>query len=566
MDAIEKENRTLKGVLPKDFARPALDKTRLGELIDLIGTIELVARDDAGLFGPKNRRSQDILGQVYMYFLGRFAAAEGKAGGEAFTPESIVKLLVEMIEPYKGRVGDWCCGSGGMFVQSEKFVEAHGGRRNDLSVFGQESNPTTWRLCRMNLAIRGIEANLGPHNADSFHNDLHKDVKADFILANPPFNVSDWGGDRLRDDPRWKYGVPPVGNANFAWVQLLIHHLAPNGVAGVVLANGSMSSNQSGEGEIRRAIVEADLVDCMIAMPGQLFYNTAIPVCLWFFARNKADMRFRDRRGQTLFIDARKLGRLVDRVHRELTDRGNRPYRSDIPRLARREGYGEYEDVPGFCKSAKQEEIAAHGFVLTPGRYVGAEDVEDDDEPFDEKMKRLVASWTEQFAEGPQAGKRPSSDPEGTWDMGRRLGESRLGELDLSEMELLVNGIIGSGDSRLSESQGFSNGVCCSRHDPDPLKVASLQIDVPKINCWKRGAQRIIRRTETANCRKISCFVGGKGTCIVSGLLHQRSRAQISRRLSPALIRVPYLRSPFSSVIASPTWMGTEDTEPKPSA
>ena len=221
MDAIEKENRTLKGVLPKDFARPALDKTRLGELIDLIGTIELVTRDDAGLFGPKNRRSQDILG--------RFAAAEGKAGGEAFTPESIVKLLVEMIEPYKGRVGDWCCGSGGMFVQSEKFVEAHGGRRDDLSVFGQESNPTTWRLCRMNLAIRSIEANLGPHHADSFHNDLHKDVKADFILANPPFNVTDWGGDRLRDDPRWKYGVPPVGNANFAWVQLLIHHLAPNG-------------------------------------------------------------------------------------------------------------------------------------------------------------------------------------------------------------------------------------------------------------------------------------------------------------------------------------------------
>ena len=272
MDAIEKENRTLKGVLPKDFARPALDKTRLGELIDLIGTIELVARDDAGLFGPKNRRSQDILGQVYMYFLGRFAAAEGKAGGEAFTPESIVKLLVEMIEPYKGRVGDWCCGSGGMFVQSEKFVEAHGGRRNDLSVFGQESNPTTWRLCRMNLAIRGIEANLGPHHADSFHNDLHKDVRADFILANPPFNVSDWGGDRLRDDPRWKYGVPPVGNANFAWVQLLIHHLAPNGVAGVVLANGSMSSNQSGEGEIRRATRRG--------RPGRLHDRHAGPVVL----------------------------------------------------------------------------------------------------------------------------------------------------------------------------------------------------------------------------------------------------------------------------------------------
>jgi len=399
MDAIEKENRTLKGVLPKDFARPALDKTRLGELIDLIGTIELVARDDAGLFGPKNRRSQDILGQVYMYFLGRFAAAEGKAGGEAFTPESIVKLLVEMIEPYKGRVGDWCCGSGGMFVQSEKFVEAHGGRRNDLSIFGQESNPTTWRLCRMNLAIRGIEANLGPHNADSFHDDLHKDVKVDFILANPPFNVSDWGGDRLREDPRWKYGVPPVGNANFAWVQLLIHHLAPNGIAGIVLANGSMSSNQSGEGEIRRALVEADLVDCMIAMPGQLFYNTAIPVCLWFFARNKADVRFRDRRGQTLFIDARKLGRLTDRIHRELTD-------EEIARIARmyhawrgEKAAGKYADVPGFCKSATREEIQSHGFVLTPGRYVGAEDVGDDGEPFEDKMSRLVATLNEQFAE-----------------------------------------------------------------------------------------------------------------------------------------------------------------------
>ena len=304
-----------------------------------------------------------------------------------------------MIEPYKGRVGDWCCGSGGMFVQSEKFVEAHGGRRNDLSVFGQESNPTTWRLCRMNLAIRGIEANLGPHHADSFHNDLHKDVKADFILANPPFNVSDWGGDRLRDDPRWKYGVPPVGNANFAWVQLLIHHLAPNGVAGIVLANGSMSSNQSGEGEIRRAIVEADLVDCMIAMPGQLFYNTSIPVCLWFFARNKADMRFRDRRGQTLFIDARKLGRLTDRIHRELTD-------EEIARIALlyhawrgEKDAGKYADVAGFCKSATREEIESHGFVLTPGRYVGAEDVGDDGEPFEDKMGRLVATLNDQFAE-----------------------------------------------------------------------------------------------------------------------------------------------------------------------
>ena len=286
----------------------------------------------------RDHRSKDILGRVYEYFLGKFAAAEGKAGGEFYTPQSVVKLLVEMIEPYKGRVYDPCCGSGGMFVQSEKFVEAHGGRRDDLSIFGQESNPTTWRLCKMNLAIRGIEANLGPHHADSFHNDLHKDLKADFILANPPFNVSDWGGERLREDVRWKYGAPPVGNANFAWVQHIVHHLAPNGVAGFVLANGSMSSNQSGEGEIRRALVEADLVDCMIALPGQLFYTTPIPACLWFLARNKANGKFRDRRGETLFIDARKLGRLVDRTHRELSDDEIARIARDLPRLAGREG------------------------------------------------------------------------------------------------------------------------------------------------------------------------------------------------------------------------------------
>jgi type I restriction enzyme M protein len=399
MDTIEKENPTLKGVLPKDYARPALDKTRLGELIDLIGTIALVARDEAGLFGPRDHRSQDVLGRVYEYFLGRFAAAEGKAGGEFFTPRSVVKLLVEMIEPYKGRVFDPCCGSGGMFVQSEKFVEAHGGRRVDLSIFGEESNPTTWRLCKMNLAIRGIEANLGAHNADSFHNDLHKEMKADFVLANPPFNVSDWGGDRLRGDSRWKYGTPPVSNANFAWVQHFIHHLAPNGVAGFVLANGSMASNTSGEGEIRRAIVEADLVDCMIALPGQLFYTTQIPACLWFLARNKASPKFRDRRGYTLFIDARKLGRLADRTHRELTE-------AEITRIARiyhtwrgEKNAGTYADVPGFCKSASKDDVASHGFVLTPGRYVGAADVEDDGQPFDEKMKRLAATLKAQFAE-----------------------------------------------------------------------------------------------------------------------------------------------------------------------
>src|SRR6266581_4708746 len=297
MDAIERDNRSLKGVLVKNYARPGLDKQRLGELIDLVGTIGL---------GDKENRSKDILGRVYEYFLGQFASAEGKKGGQFYTPQSVVRLLVEMIEPYRGRVFDPCCGSGGMFVQSEKFVQAHGGRLSDLSIFGQESNPTTWRLAKMNLAIRGIEANLGPYNADTFQNDLHKDLKADFILANPPFNDSDWGGDRLREDVRWKYGKPPVGNANFAWVEHIIHHLSPNGVAGYVLANGSMSSNTSGEGEIRKAIIEADLVDCMIALPSQLFYNTMIPACLWFVSRDKENHQFKERRGHALFIDARK--------------------------------------------------------------------------------------------------------------------------------------------------------------------------------------------------------------------------------------------------------------------
>ncbi|QDV33707.1 class I SAM-dependent DNA methyltransferase [Tautonia plasticadhaerens] len=400
MEAIEKENPSLKGVLPKDYARPTLDQTRLGELIDLIGTIELVYREDADLFdGKRDHRSKDLLGRVYEYFLGKFASAEGKAGGEFYTPESVVRLLVEMIEPYKGRVLDPCCGSGGMFVQSESFVEAHGGRKTDLSIFGQESNPTTWKLCRMNLAIRGIEANLGQVHADSFHNDQHKDLRADFILANPPFNVSDWGGDRLREDARWQHGPPPAGNANFAWVQHFLAHLGPKGVAGFVLANGSMSSNQSGEGEIRRRIVEADLVDCMIALPGQLFYTTGIPACLWFLARNKGNGKFRDRRGETLFIDARKLGHLVDRTHRELSA-------EEIARIARayhawrgEPDAGHYADVPGFCKAATLEEIAAHGFVLTPGRYVGAEDVEDDGEPFEVKIERLLEKLEGQFAE-----------------------------------------------------------------------------------------------------------------------------------------------------------------------
>lgn len=391
MVAIEKANPTLKGVLPKDYARPSLDKHLLGELIDLIGTIGL---------GDAENRSKDILGRVYEYFLSQFASAEGKKGGEFYTPRCVVKLLVEMIEPYKGRVYDPCCGSSGMFVQSDEFIRQHGGRLRDIAIYGQESNPTTWRLAKMNLAIRGIEADIGPHNADTFHNDLHKDLKADFILANPPFNMSDWGGERLREDVRWKYGPPPVGNANFAWVQHMIYHLSPSGVAGFVLANGSMSSNQSGEGDIRKAIIEADVVDCMIALPGQLFYGSQIPVCLWFLARNKSNGKFRNRQKQTLFIDARKLGHLVDRTHRDLSDEEITRIASTYHAWRGEKDSGKYADVPGFCKSATTEEIAAYSHILTPGRYVGAEEVEDDGEPFEKKMRSLKAKLEEQFKEG----------------------------------------------------------------------------------------------------------------------------------------------------------------------
>lgn len=390
MDAIERDNPSLKGVLTKNYARPALDKQRLGELIDLIGTIGL---------GDQESRSKDILGRVYEYFLGQFADAEGKKGGQFYTPRSIVGVLVEMLEPYKGRIYDPCCGSGGMFVQSEKFVKEHSGRLGDIAVYGQESNQTTWRLAKMNLAIRGIDANI--QWGDSFHNDAHKDLKADFILANPPFNDSDWKGELLKEDIRWKYGVPPTGNANFAWVQHFVHHLSPTGIVGFVLANGSMSSNTSGEGEIRKNMVEADIVDCMVALPSQLFYNTMIPACLWFVARDKKNHKFRDRRGEVLFIDARKMGVMVDRRHRELGD-------EDVQKIAstyhawRGEGKGgtKYEDITGFCKSAKLDEIRKHGHILTPGRYVGAEEVEDDGEPFDDKMKRLTAELTKQMEEG----------------------------------------------------------------------------------------------------------------------------------------------------------------------
>lgn len=409
MAAIERDNASLKNVLPKDYARPGLDKQRLGQLINLVS--------DIGLGSPADR-AKDVLGRVYEYFLTMFASAEGKNGGQFYTPSHVVRVLVEMLAPYKGRVYDPCCGSGGMFVSSEKFIEAHSGKLGDISIYGQESNYTTWRLAKMNLAVRGIDGQI--LHGDTFHKDAHPDLKADFVLANPPFNDSDWRGDLLKDDKRWAFGAPPAGNANFAWVQHFIHHLSPTGLAGFVLANGSMSSQQSGEGEIRKAIVEADLVDCMVALPGQLFYSTQIPVCLWFLARNKKNGRFRDRRGETLFIDARKLGRLVDRVHRELTDEDiakiadtYHAWRGDrSPRPAKRgEGQGEghqreghqvegYQDIPGFCKSAHLEEIQKQGHVLTPGRYVGAEEVEDDGEPFDQKMKRLVTTLHQQFAEG----------------------------------------------------------------------------------------------------------------------------------------------------------------------
>ncbi|HWO71274.1 MAG TPA: class I SAM-dependent DNA methyltransferase [Actinomycetota bacterium] len=396
MDAIERENPSLKGVLPKEYARPTLDKRRLGELIDLIGTIAL---------GEEDNHAKDVLGRVYEYFLGQFASKEGKKAGEFYTPRCVVRLLVEMIEPFEGRVYDPCCGSSGMFVQSEEFIRAHGGRIDRISIFGQESNPTTWRLAKMNLAIRGIEANLGPHAADSFHRDLHPDLRADFVLANPPFNMSDWGGDRLKDDARWRYGVPPAGNANFAWVQHIIHHLSPTGIAGFVLANGSLSSNQSGEGEIRRNIVEADLVDCIVALPPQLFYGTAIPACLWFLARDKSGKPtrggkpLRDRRGETLFIDARHMGVMVTRVHRELTDDEIRRIADTYHAWRGEIGAGVYEDVPGFCRGATLEEIREHGHVLTPGRYVGAPSAEDDDEPFQQRLKRLVAELEDEFAE-----------------------------------------------------------------------------------------------------------------------------------------------------------------------
>jgi type I restriction enzyme M protein len=390
MLAIESANTSLKGVLPKDYARPALNKQMLGELTDLISKIGMHEGAD---------KSKDILGRVYEYFLGGFAGAEGKRGGEFYTPRSVVMLLVEMLEPYKGRIYDPCCGSGGMFVQSEKFVLAHGGRIGDIAIYGQEMNNTTWRLAKMNMAVRGIDADIRWNNEGSFHKDEHRELKADYILANPPFNISDWGGERLRDDVRWKYGLPPTGNANYGWLQHIIHHLAPNGTAGVVLANGSMSSNQSGEGEIRQKLIDSDVVDCMVALPGQLFYSTQIPACLWFLARNKKTAHPRDRSGEILFIDARKMGVMVDRTRRELTEADVKKIGEIYHAWRGEKDAGTYEDVPGFCKAATLEDIKSHGFVLTPGRYVGSEAVEDDDEPFEVKFPRLVAELESQFAE-----------------------------------------------------------------------------------------------------------------------------------------------------------------------
>ena len=390
MDLIEYENPSLKGVLPKNYGRADLDKRLLGELVDLIGTIGFTGVDHG---------TDDVLGKVYEYFLGKFAGQEGRNAGEFYTPRGVVRLLVEMLEPFKGRVFDPCCGSGGMFVQSEEFVLAHGGRRDDIAIYGQEFVATTWRLAKMNLAIRGIEANLGDRAEDAFHRDLHPDLRADFVLANPPFNKDDWYSEALAKDPRWKYGLPPASNANFAWVQDFIYHLAPNGTAGFVLAVGSLASKTNGEGDIRRKLVEADLVDCIVALPDRLFLNTGVPVCLWFVSKNRHGNGYRDRKGEVLFIHARKLGRMETRTLRVLDP-------ADIAKIAdtyhawrSKNPATPYEDVPGFAKAAKLDEIIDRDFILTPGRYVGAPEAEVDDEPIAEKLTRLRKELFAEFEE-----------------------------------------------------------------------------------------------------------------------------------------------------------------------
>ncbi len=388
MDILEKENPIIRGVLPRNYGREGLDKGRLGQLVDLIGSIGFTKTDDHG--------SDDVLGRVYEYFLGQFAGKEtGKDAGAFYTPRSVVKTLVEMLEPFQGRVYDPACGSGGMFVQSAEFVKAHGGKRTDISVYGQEFTDTTWKLAKMNLALRGIEADLGDRSADSFTQDLHPDVRADYVLANPPFNVSNWWDAKLQDDPRWKYGTPPEGNANFAWVQHFIYHLSPRGTAGFVLANGSLSSNTGSEGDIRRELVKADLVDCIVAMPDRLFFNTGIPVSLWFVSKDRHGNGHRVRKGEVLFIDARKLGTMETRRLRVLSD-------EDIAKIAGayhawRNHDGGYQDVAGFSKAASVEEVEQHDFVLAPGRYVGSEEAEADDEPIDEKIERLTGELLAEF-------------------------------------------------------------------------------------------------------------------------------------------------------------------------
>ena len=426
--AVESDNPNLKGKLPRDYARRGIAPEKMKGLIDLIADIG---------FGDERARARDALGRVYEYFLGRFAQAEGKLGGEFFTPRCVVRLLVEMLEPYEGRVYDPCCGSAGMFVQSERFVEAHGGQKTDISIFGQESNPTTWRLAHMNLAIRAIEANLGSQPADVFLRNLHPDLKADYILANPPFNISNWSGNLLADDVRWYYGTPPVGNANYAWIQHFIHHLAPpnghgGGVAGFVMANGSLSSGSGGESQVRKRIIEADLVDAIVALPPQLFLTTGIPACLWFLTRDKTGRNLkrggRDRKEETLFVDARKLGTMRTRTLRVLTGAddgettladgmGDPNFDSDLGRIVytfrqwraepppdwwmeEHHGKWAYGDMPGFCKAVPIAEIAKQGFVLTPGRYVGAEQRNDDDEPFAQKYSKLLTEIEDCFAEG----------------------------------------------------------------------------------------------------------------------------------------------------------------------
>jgi len=390
LSLIEVENPKLKGILDKRYARVQLPDGKLGELVDLVSTIGFGESGDTA----KNH-ARDLLGQVYEYFLGQFASAEGKRGGQFYTPASIVKTLVAVLAPHHGKVYDPCCGSGGMFVQSERFIEAHGGKIGDVSIYGQEANPTTWRLAAMNLAIRGIDFNLGKEPADTFVRDQHTDLRADFVLANPPFNISDWWHGSLEGDPRWVYGTPPQGNANYAWLQHMLYHLKSTGRAGIVLANGSMSSSQNGEGEIRRAMVDADKVEVMIALPGQLFFNTQIPACLWFLVKEK-----RARQGEVLFIDARKLSSMISRVQCEFSEEIIGKIAATVAAWRGEADAGDYQDTPGYCRSVTLAEIAEHGHVLTPGRYVGAEAIEGDDEAFADKMQKLTETLGEQMAKG----------------------------------------------------------------------------------------------------------------------------------------------------------------------